>query len=74
LHFHAFAANWILIKQVLFYSAIPLTYQYLQYRKNLEQPLASWPVGCRATAYLVLFYMIVIFGFSEAQSFIYFRF
>ena len=73
-HFHAFTANWILIKQVLFYSAIPVVYQYLQYRKNLEQPLSEWPVGCRATAYLVLFYMTVIFGFSEAQSFIYFRF
>lgn len=73
-HFHAFAVNWILIKQVLFYSAIPVAYQYLQYRNDIEMPLSLWPVGCRAMAYLVLFYMTVIFGYSEAQSFIYFRF
>jgi alginate O-acetyltransferase complex protein AlgI len=73
-HFQALLVNWVLLKQVLFYAAIPIVYQYLQYRRNLALPFSEWPTPCRAAVYIVLFYMIVIFGFSEAQSFIYFRF
>ncbi|MBU1567000.1 MAG: MBOAT family protein [Proteobacteria bacterium] len=64
----------ILLKQVLFYSAVPVLYQYLQYRKSAETPIAEWPLMSRSAVYVFLFYMIVIFGFSEAQSFIYFKF
>lgn len=66
--------NIPLLKQVIFYSVIPILYQYLQYRSKLDMPIISWRASSRTALYLVLFYMIVIFGFSEAQSFIYFRF
>ncbi len=66
--------SMILIKQVLFYSAVPVFYQYLQYRKTAEMPIAELPLIGRSVVYVVLFYMIVIFGFNEAQSFIYFKF
>lgn len=68
------ADQLLLLKKILFYSAIPIVYQYLQYSKEKLSPIFDWPVGVRTVCYVALFYMIVIFGFNDAQSFIYFQF
>ncbi len=64
----------LLLKKLLFYTTIPVVYQYLQYRNNKICPVFAWPVAMRAIFYVLLFYMIVIFGFNDAQSFIYSKF
>jgi D-alanyl-lipoteichoic acid acyltransferase DltB (MBOAT superfamily) len=64
----------LLLKKFLFYTTIPIIYQYLQYSKKRLCPVFDWPVAMRAIFYVLLFYMIVIFGFNNAQSFIYSQF
>jgi len=64
----------LLIKKFLFYSTIPIFYQYFQYTTKELAPFFHWPLYLRASSYVFLFYMIVIFGFNSAQSFIYFQF
>ena len=64
----------LLIQKFLLYASIPIGYQYLQYRKNEFYAIASWPIAARTLSYVLLFYMIVIFGLNNAQSFIYFQF
>ena len=64
----------LMLKQLLLYVSIPLLYQYLQVRSDTLYPVFSWPVYARSLLYVVLFYQIVIFGFNNAQSFIYFQF
>lgn len=64
----------LLIERLLFYSFIPITYQYLQYKRESFYPVFAWPVLPRGIYYLILFYGIVIFGSNNAQSFIYSQF
>jgi alginate O-acetyltransferase complex protein AlgI len=66
--------QFLLLKKLLFYTTIPLIYQYLQYSTKKMCPAFDWPIGMRALSYVFLFYMIVIFGFNNAQSFIYSQF
>ncbi len=68
------AGQVLIIKKFLFYSAIPALYQYLQVRTEKPIPVFGWPLPFRTGTYIVLFYLIVIFGFNNAQSFIYFQF
>lgn len=68
------ADQLLLIRKLLFYSVIPMVYQYLQYRTSKLIPVFDWPPALRTGSYVMLFYMIVIFGFNSAQSFIYFQF
>ncbi len=64
----------LLLKKLCLYSMIPLVYQFMQYRTEKLCPVFEWPTAVRAISYVFLFYMIVIFGFNNAQSFIYFQF
>lgn len=68
------AGKILLLKKLILYASVPFLYQYLQFKKNELCPLFSWPTGFRAISYAAIFYMIVIFGFNSAQSFIYFQF
>ena len=68
------ADQLLIIKKFLFYSTIPAVYQYLQFRTAKPIPVFDWPLAFRAGSYVALFYLIVIFGFNSAQSFIYFQF
>lgn len=68
------AGQLLLIRKLLFYSAVVVAYQYLQYRTAKQIPVFDWPPVLRTASYVVLFYMVVIFGFNSAQSFIYFQF
>lgn len=64
----------LLLKKVFLYASVPLIYQFLQYRSDAFFPLFTWPTYSRAFSYVVIFYLIVVFGFNNAQSFIYFQF
>jgi hypothetical protein len=64
----------LMLKKFAMYSAVPILYQYLQYRSDKLCPIFDWPILIRSVSYVFLFYMIVIFGFNNAQSFIYFQF
>lgn len=68
------AGQLLMIKKFLLYSAVPIIYQYLQYRSEKLYPIFDWPIIIRAFSYVFLFYMIMIFGFNNAQSFIYAQF
>lgn len=68
------ASQLLMIKKFLLYSAVPIIYQYLQYRNEKLCPIFDWPIIFRAFSYVFLFYMIIIFGFNNAQSFIYSQF
>ncbi len=75
-NFHlTFAGDQILlVEKIVMYSSVPFIYQYLQYTTEKNYPIFDWHLVCRSMCYVVLFYMIVIFGSNEAQSFIYFQF
>lgn len=68
------ASQLLMIKKFVLYSAVPIIYQYLQYRNEKLCPIFDWPIIFRAFSYVFLFYMIIIFGFNNAQSFIYSQF
>ena len=68
------AEQAVLIQKFFFYSTIPICYQYFQYTTKNLTPVFDWPLYLRAGSYVFLFYMVVIFGFNNAQSFIYFQF
>lgn len=59
----------------VFIFALPVfLYQALQYKSRLVDPARKWRLPFRVLFYVFLFYAIVIFGVSDAQSFIYFQF
>jgi len=63
------SARWL-----IFFSWPVLLYQGIQYRTGLIDPAQRWPLLLRVFFYLFLFYAIVLFGVSDAQSFLYFQF
>jgi D-alanyl-lipoteichoic acid acyltransferase DltB (MBOAT superfamily) len=67
-------SHLLMLKQLLLYCTIPLLYQFFQIRQSTLYPLFCLPLFARSLSYVLLFYMIVIFGFNNAQSFIYFQF
>ncbi len=68
------SSHLLMLKQLLLYCTIPVLYQFFQIRRKTLYPLFSLPLFARSLCYVLLFYMIVIFGFNNAQSFIYFQF
>ena len=68
------ADQLLLIKKLLLYITVPLLFQYWQFKSDKLCPIFDKPLYFRSAIYLVLFYYIVIFGFNNAQSFIYFQF
>jgi D-alanyl-lipoteichoic acid acyltransferase DltB (MBOAT superfamily) len=62
------------VRQLVFFAAVPLAYQFLQYLKDVPRPILTWPTPARALAYVCLFFLIAIFGYNDAQSFVYFQF
>jgi D-alanyl-lipoteichoic acid acyltransferase DltB (MBOAT superfamily) len=68
------ADRLLLLRKIMFFALIPAVYQYLQFRTARLIPVFEWPPALRAGTYVALFYMIVIFGYNNAQSFIYFQF
>ena len=51
-----------------------LVMQYFQVRKNNLLVALTWPWPVRAGMYVVLFYLVVIFGSIDGVQFIYFQF
>jgi alginate O-acetyltransferase complex protein AlgI len=49
-------------------------FEVLHVRGGRTLAFREWPLPARAAAYTAIFYAIVIFGVSDAQSFIYFQF
>lgn len=60
--------------QLGLFISVPLFYQAIQYFTNQVDPARRWPLPVRVATYVFLFYSIVIFGVSHAQSFLYFQF
>lgn len=62
------------IKKLVFFAVIPMVYQAMQYSSGRQIPVFRWPAVLRTAVYVFLFYFMVIFGYNNAQSFIYFQF
>jgi alginate O-acetyltransferase complex protein AlgI len=60
--------------KILFYCAILLLVQLYQFKKNDLDAIRRSPVLLQSGFYLVCFYLILIIGAFDAQSFIYFQF
>ena len=54
--------------------ALWLFFEVLHERGGRTLAFREWPLPARAAAYTAIFYAVVIFGVSDAQSFIYFQF
>jgi len=59
---------------LFFYSAIPMLMHAVQYRTGTPLAMLRAPVPVRVLFYLVCLYMLLIFGVSGGQEFIYFQF
>ena len=64
---------WMLSK-IAFYCALLLAVELWQMRKGTLNALRECPALVQAGFYLACFYLILIFGAFDAQSFIYFQF
>lgn len=60
--------------KILFYIVILLLVQFMQFQKNNLNLVRESPVLVQAVFYLICFYLILILGAFDAQSFIYFQF
>jgi D-alanyl-lipoteichoic acid acyltransferase DltB (MBOAT superfamily) len=60
--------------KLLFYIFPILTFQLIQYWSNNLLVIFRLPAVVRAGAYVMIFYLVVIFGVNHAQDFIYFQF
>jgi D-alanyl-lipoteichoic acid acyltransferase DltB (MBOAT superfamily) len=67
-------ATLLLVKKVALFGSIPLLYQFFQYIGEDPFPARRFVLPLRTAFYVVLFYAITIFGYSDAQSFVYFQF
>lgn len=63
-----------LIFKLAFYIFPVVSFQLLQFVSKDQQIIFRLPTIVRASAYVVVFYLIVIFGVNHAQDFIYFQF
>jgi len=67
------SAVWLILK-ILLYCLPLLLVQFFQYRKNNLDVVRQGPVPVQVGFYLACFYLIVLIGGFNAQSFIYFQF
>ena len=74
-HFHFnIAAHQLFIKKLVFYITPVIIMQLLQNQYKSQIAVFNLPVLLRTIIYVLLFYLIVIFGVNNAQDFIYFQF
>jgi len=64
---------WMTVK-ILLYCSFLLLVQWFQHRKNNLDAVRQGPVPVQVGFYLVCFYLIILIGGFDAQSFIYFQF
>lgn len=69
-----FVRDKIFIYKLIFYISPLLLFQLVQYHTDDPLVIFRMPVLLRTVIYLAVFYLIVIFGVSSAQEFIYFQF
>ena len=63
-----------MLARVLWFSWPILVMQFFQARADNLLVALTWPSPVRAVAYLVMFYLVAIFGAIESVEFIYFQF
>jgi alginate O-acetyltransferase complex protein AlgI len=63
-----------LLARVVWFTWPLLAMQYFQVRKNNLLVALTWPWPVRAGVYVLLFYLVVIFGSIDGVQFIYFQF
>ncbi len=71
---HDVPASWPLFVQMLSYSAVLLGIQMYQYMKHDLMAVYKLPWPVKSVCYYVLLMLLIIFGVSDAQDFIYFQF
>lgn len=64
----------VIVQKLLLYSSLLILYHYAQFRTGKRYPLYDLPIIPRVLSYTVMTYMIIIFGYNNSQSFIYFQF
>jgi D-alanyl-lipoteichoic acid acyltransferase DltB (MBOAT superfamily) len=80
--FHALLFNFafapqshlLQIKQLLFYVTPLLVVEVTQFAREADCPVRHCSLPLRCVAYVGLFYLMVIFGMTDAQDFIYMQF
>lgn len=74
LRFSADAA-WISgLGKIAVYGAVLVAMQLAQFRWRDPDLMRRWPAPVQAAFYLMLFYLIMVFGVFDSRSFIYFQF
>lgn len=68
------ATDWETIRKLVFYITPILVIEGIQYYRKDLLAVLRLPVLIRVGVYVVLFYLIVVFGFYGAQDFFYTRF
>ncbi len=63
-----------LVVKILLYCSLLLLVQFFQHRRNNLDVVRKSPLVVQVGFYLVIFYLIVLIGAFNAQSFIYFQF
>lgn len=66
--------HYIIIKQLLFYSAPLIFIEFCQFYRGDISPIRQFPVPIRGILYVLVFYLVIIFGATDAQNFIYLQF
>lgn len=66
--------QYIVIKQLLFYALPLVIIELFQYYRDDPFPILQLPVLVRGILYVVIFYLVIIFGATDAQNFIYLQF
>lgn len=69
-----FMENKIFIQKLIFYISPIVLFQTVQYHTNDQLIIFRMPILLRSFIYCLVFYLIVIFGVTNAQEFIYFQF
>ncbi|MDD5439832.1 MAG: hypothetical protein PHS37_06580, partial [Candidatus Omnitrophica bacterium] len=80
--FHAmifnFSAQPLIVKyyflDMIFLTGLLLVVEFFQRKHNTGTAMRAWPAQARFYAYLIMFYLIVIWGDNGAKEFIYFQF
>jgi alginate O-acetyltransferase complex protein AlgI len=72
--FHIERSTVSLCAKILFYCSALLLVQFWQFRRNNLNTVRESPVLIQTAFYLACFYLVLIFGVFDAQSFIYFQF
>lgn len=66
--------HWSYITKLLFYISPLVILEFFQFIRNDDLPVRPFPVPVRGVVYVVVFYLVVIFGATDAQDFIYMQF